>query len=60
MGRFQYAFRKARGWQASLVAAAWAALRYAISGDTGYFRSHGGWRRSRISRKPGEADSLDD
>jgi len=30
------------------VRAGWLALRYGLTGDTGRFNSHGGWRVSRL------------
>jgi|EndMetStandDraft_3_1072993.scaffolds.fasta_scaffold158664_2 hypothetical protein len=50
MTAVRYAYAKARHWHASPLVSAWAACRYALTGDTGYFRSHAGWRLSRIHR----------
>lgn len=50
MRAVRYAYEKARRWRASPLVSAWAAFRYALTGDTGYFRSHAGWRLSRIHR----------
>lgn len=52
--RFSYAFKKVRGWHVGPVQAGWLALRYGLTGDTGRFRSHAGWRVSRLRR--GHAD----
>ncbi len=50
MEAYRYAYQKARGWHASVLTSAWAGLRYSLTGDTGCFRSHGGWRLSRIRK----------
>ncbi|PJL10938.1 hypothetical protein B9Y66_17920 [Stenotrophomonas maltophilia] len=50
MEAYRYAYQKARGWHAPILISAWAGLRYSLTGDTGYFKSHGGWRRSRLRR----------
>ena len=44
------AYRKARSWDCSLLRASYRALRYAVTGDSGHFKTHGGWRVSRIIR----------
>lgn len=46
--RFRYAYRKVREWHVGAVRAGWLALRYGLTGDTGRFNSHGGWRVSRL------------
>lgn len=46
--RFRYAFSKVRTWHVGHVRASWLALRYGLTGDTGRFASHGGWRVSRL------------
>ncbi|WP_301554017.1 hypothetical protein [Stenotrophomonas sp. ESTM1D_MKCIP4_1] len=38
------------------VRAGWLALRYGLTGDTGRFNSHGGWRVSRLRVDRGERD----
>ncbi|MEN5102301.1 hypothetical protein ABE571_17815 [Stenotrophomonas sp. TWI273] len=45
---FRKAYRKARDWHCSRGRAAVVALRFALTGDSGRFRSHGGWMVSRI------------
>lgn len=47
---FRKTFDKARSWHCPVPVALWVALRYAVTGDSGRFRSHSGWRISRISR----------
>ena len=47
---FRKAYRKARDWHCSRGRAAVVALRFALTGDSGRFRSHGGWMVSRIYR----------
>ena len=47
---FRKAYRKARDWRCPPLPAAVAAWRYALTGDSGRFVSHGGARLSRISR----------
>lgn len=47
-GRFRYAYRKVRGWHVGPLRAGRLALRYSLTGDTGRFGSHGGWRVSRL------------
>jgi len=54
--RFRYAYRKVREWHVGSVRAGWLALRYGLTGDTGRFSSHGGWRVSRL-RVDRDADS---
>lgn len=46
--RFPYAYLKLRSWHVPPPAAAWRALRYLVTGDTGRCRSHGGWYKSRL------------
>ncbi len=48
MKRFSYAYGKVRGWHVGPVLAVWLAVRYGLTGDTGHFRSHAGWRVSRL------------
>ncbi|MEK0266533.1 hypothetical protein [Stenotrophomonas sp. TWI819] len=45
---FSKAYRKARDWHCSPGRAWIVALRFALTGDSGRFRSHGGWMVSRI------------
>jgi len=45
---FLKAYRKARDWHCSRGRALIVALRFALTGDSGRFRSHGGWMVSRI------------
>ena len=46
--RVTYAYRKIRAWYVSPVKAGLLAVRYGITGDSGRFSTHGGWRVSRI------------
>ncbi|WMJ68981.1 hypothetical protein [Stenotrophomonas sp. 24(2023)] len=48
LGRYRYAYRKVRDWHVGPLRAGWLALRYTVTGDTGRFGSHGGWRVSRL------------
>ncbi|KXU97321.1 hypothetical protein A7X63_05675 [Stenotrophomonas maltophilia] len=50
MRSFHYAYQKARAWHSSVATSIWAGVRYSLTGDTGYFKSHGGWRLSRVHR----------
>ncbi len=50
MRSFRYAYQKARTWHSSVPTSIWAGFRYSLTGDTGYFKSHGGWRLSRVHR----------
>lgn len=50
MRSFRYAYQKARSWHGSIPASIVAGIRYSITGDSGYFKSHGGWRMSRLHR----------
>lgn len=54
----RYAYPKIRSWHVSAALAAWLAIRFALLGDTGRFRSHGGWRVSRLCRGAGKADGV--
>lgn len=45
-----WAYRKVRGWHVSSLQAIYRASRFALTGDTGSFASHGGWRKSRLTR----------
>lgn len=45
---FRKAYRNARDWHCSRGRAAVIAVRFALTGDSGRFRSHGGWMVSRI------------
>lgn len=45
-----WAYRKVRGWHVSGFQAFYRATRFAITGDSGSFHSHGGWRKSRLTR----------
>lgn len=47
---FQKAYRKARLWQCSILSSCYRGIRYALLGDSGVFRTHRGWRISRIRR----------
>lgn len=47
---FGKAYRKARKWNCSPLLSAFVAARFALTGDSGRFASHGGWRHSRIRR----------
>ena len=47
---FRYAYRKARSWHGSVPASIVAGVRYSLTGDSGDFKSHGGWRMSRLHR----------
>lgn len=49
--RFGKAYRKARDWHCAPLLSFWVALRFAVTGDSGLFHSHGGWRVSRIRRQ---------
>lgn len=53
--RIRYAFKKVRTWNVGVLHAGWLALRFGLTGDTGRFRSHGGWRSSRLMRGEQEA-----
>lgn len=48
---FLKAYRKARSWDCGVIYAAYRALRFALQGDSGRFRTHGGMRVSRIVRE---------
>ncbi|GEM_PF-1128645 len=48
LARCKYAYSKIRDWHVSPVKAAFIAVRYAITGDSGRFTSHGGWRVSHL------------
>jgi len=48
--RFSYAYQKITAWHVGGARAWWLAARYALTGDTGRFRSHGGWYKSRLYR----------
>ncbi|MBJ7517161.1 MAG: hypothetical protein JHC82_13410 [Stenotrophomonas sp.] len=45
---FRYAYGKLRRWHVGRLAAIFPAIRYAVTGDTGKVRSHGGWYKSRL------------
>ncbi|MFT6465729.1 MAG: hypothetical protein ACJARL_002542 [Halopseudomonas sp.] len=45
-----WAYTKARSYHLSSLHAGYRATRFFLTGDTGAFSSHGGWRRSRITR----------
>lgn len=46
---FCKAYRLARGWEAGTLTSAWRATRYALTGDSGEFRTRG-WSTARIRR----------
>lgn len=48
---FLKAYRKARSWGHPVLPSAYRACRYALTGDSGRFRTHGGWRWTRIVRE---------
>ena len=50
MRDFRKAAGKARSWECPWPVAMWVGMRYALTGNSGRFRSHGGWRVSRIVR----------
>jgi len=56
MRSFHYAYQKARAWHSSVATSIWAGVSYSLTGDTGYFKSHGGWRLSRVHRGPESAE----
>ncbi|MBL4834649.1 MAG: hypothetical protein JKY26_11840 [Pseudomonas sp.] len=45
-----WAYNKARSYHVSRMSAFVRATRFWVTGDTGSFTSHGGFRRSRIKR----------
>ncbi|MEH6669410.1 hypothetical protein [Halopseudomonas sp.] len=45
-----WAYNKARSYHVSRASAFVRATRFWLTGDTGSFTSHGGFRRSRIKR----------
>ena len=49
--RFQHAYGKVRSWHVSPLHAFVRAFRYALTGDTGRIRTHGGWSISRMRLK---------
>ena len=55
MNDFRYAYEKLRRWHVGTLAAICPAIRYALTGDTGKVRSHGGWLKSRL-RVPRQRD----
>lgn len=46
-----WAYGKVRGYHVSALQAFYRATRFKLIGDTGTFSSHGGWRKSRITRR---------
>ncbi len=46
--RFRHAYDKVRSWHVPPLHAAIRAFRYALTGDTGPIRTHGGWCKSRM------------
>lgn len=48
VARYKYAYEKIRAWHVGKGKAALLAMRYAVTGDSGRFRSHGGWRVSHL------------
>lgn len=46
-----WAYRKARSYHLSVIHALYRATRFMLFGNTGAFPSHGGWRKTRITRK---------
>jgi len=56
VARYKYAYDKIRAWHVGKGKAALLAVRYAVTGDSGRFRSHGGWRVSHLRiAAPGES-----
>lgn len=47
---WSWAYSKARSYHVSRVTAFFRASRFWITGDTGSFTTHGGFRKSRIRR----------
>jgi len=45
-----WAYRKTRSYHTSMAQACYRATRFWITGDTGTFVSHGGFRKTRIRR----------
>lgn len=45
-----WVYRKARSYHVSGVQAFYRATRFCLTGDTGSFATHGGFRKSRIRR----------
>lgn len=55
IARYKYAYAKVRGWHVGRSKAVLVALKYAATGDSGRFTSHGGWRVSHLRiAEPGE------
>lgn len=48
IARYKYAYAKVRSWHVGRGKAAFVAARYAATGDSGRFTSHGGWRVSHL------------
>lgn len=47
---WSWAYSKTRSYHASHITVFFRATRFWITGDTGYFTTHGGFRKSRIRR----------
>lgn len=47
---WNWAFKKARSYHVSAMQACYRATRFWLTGDTGSFVTHGGFRKSRIKR----------
>ena len=45
-----WVYRKARSYHVSSVQAGYRQMRFWLTGDTGSFATHGGFRKSRIRR----------
>lgn len=54
VARYKYAYAKVRGWHVGRAKAVFVALRYAATGDSGRFTSHGGWRVSHLRLVDGQ------
>lgn len=46
--RYKYSYAKFRDWHVGAGKSAILAARYALTGDSGRFTSHGGWRVSHL------------
>lgn len=45
---FRWAYRKARSYHAPILSALYRALRYELFNNTGWFHTHGGFKKTRI------------